>query len=164
MTASVLRVVSWRMTFTGIRVRLTAAALLSAGLSGCLGYDGVINRGAVFDQRRVEQVKPGTPAPQVLQTLGTPSTTSTVGGDAWYYVSQRTERDLAFMPPKITDQHVVAVYFDKEKKVKRIADYGLEDGKPIDFVSRQTPTAGAESNLVRSMMGAMANISSLSPF
>ncbi len=78
--------------------------------------------------------------------------------------SQRTERDLAFMPPKITDQHVVAVYFDKDKKVKRIADYGLEDGKPIDFVTRQTPTAGAESNLVRSMMGAMSSISSLSPF
>jgi outer membrane protein assembly factor BamE (lipoprotein component of BamABCDE complex) len=68
------------------------------------------------------------------------------------------------MPAKITDHHVVAVYFDKEKKVKRIADYGLEDGKPIDFVTRQTPTAGAESNLVRSMMGAMSNISSLSPF
>lgn len=164
MTASVLRVVSRRMAFTGIRVRLTAAALLSVGLSGCLGYDGVINRGAVFDQRRVEQVKPGTPAPQVLQTLGTPSTTSTVGGDAWYYVSQRTESELAFTQPKVIDQHVVAVYFDKEKKVKRIADYGLEDGKPIDFVTRQTPTAGGESNLVRSMMNAVSNISSLSPF
>lgn len=164
MTAFVLRVVSRRVTFADIGVRLTAAAVLAAGLSGCLGYDGVINRGAVFEQRKVEQVKPGTPAPQVLQTLGTPSTTSTVGGDAWYYVSQRTERQLAFMQPKVTDQHVVAVYFDKTKKVQRIADYGLEDGKPIDFSTRATPTAGAETNLVRSMMGAVSSISSLSPF
>ncbi len=164
MTALVLRVVSRRMAFTDIGVRLTAAVMLAAGLSGCLGYDGVVNRGAVFDQRRVEQVKPGTPAPQVLQTLGTPSTTSTVGGDAWYYVSQRTERQLAFMQPKVTDQHVVAVYFDKAKKVQRIADYGLEDGKPIDFNTRATPTAGAESNLVRGMLSAVSNISGVWPF
>ncbi|MGA8171973.1 MAG: outer membrane protein assembly factor BamE [Methylocystis sp.] len=164
MTAFVTGVVPRRKAIADIGARLAVAALLSTGLSGCLGYDGVINRGSVFDQRRVEQVKPGTPAPQVLQTLGTPSTTSTVGGDAWYYVSQRTERQLAFMQEKVTDQHVLAVYFDKEKKVQRIADYGLEDGKPIDFNTRATPTAGSETNLVRSMLNAASNISSLSPF
>ena len=96
----------------------------------------------MLDQRRMAQVKPGMPAAQALQTLGTPSATSTVGGDAWYYVSQRTERQLAFMPEKITDQHVLAVYFDKERKIQRIADYSLRDGKLIDFNTRQTPTPG----------------------
>jgi len=144
---------------------LVGVLTLGSALSGCVGYEGDFDRGYQIDEETLSQVKVGsTTKPQALALLGTPSTTSTVGGDAWYYVSQRTERDLAFMPAKITDQHVVAVYFDKEKKVKRIADYGLEDGKPIDFVTRQTPTAGAESNLVRSMMGAMSNISSLSPF
>jgi outer membrane protein assembly factor BamE (lipoprotein component of BamABCDE complex) len=133
-------------------LRFAAALGLSASLSGCLGYEGVINRGAVVDARRVAQVKPGMPAPQVLQVLGTPSTTSTVGGDAWYYVSQRVERSLAFMPQQITDQHVLAVYFDKSKKVTRVADYGMEDGKPVDFLSRTTPVAGPEYHLLSSML------------
>ncbi len=164
MTASVSRVVSWRVALARGGARLASAAVLAASLSGCLGYDGVINRGAMLDQRRMAQVKPGMPAAQALQTLGTPSATSTVGGDAWYYVSQRTERQLAFMPEKITDQHVLAVYFDKERKIQRIADYSLRDGKLIDFNTRQTPTPGAESNLVRAMMGAVSSVSSLSPF
>ncbi len=133
-------------------VRLAAACGVALALSGCLGYEGVINRGAVIDQRKVMQVKPGMTAPQVLTALGTPSTTSTVGGEAWYYVSQRIERSLAFMPQKITDQHVLAVYFDKNKKVTRVADYGMEDGKPIDFLSRTTPVAGPEYHLLQGLL------------
>ena len=135
-------------------LRVAFGALAAASLAGCIGYDGVVNRGAVVDQRKMAQVKPGMPAPQVLTTLGTPSTTSTIGGDAWYYVSQRTERQLAFMNPRITDQHVLAIYFDREKKIQRIADYGLEDGKVINFQSRSTPTVGSDANFVRGMLTA----------
>lgn len=131
---------------------LVAICGLVVTLGGCLGYDGTVTRGAVVEPRKSAQIKPGMAAPEVLQTLGTPSTTSTVGGDAWYYVSQRVERELAFMPQKITDQHVFAVYFDKSKKVQRIADYGLEDGKPIDFLSRTTPNAAAEYHLLSNML------------
>ncbi|MGJ0510095.1 MAG: outer membrane protein assembly factor BamE [Methylocystis sp.] len=133
-------------------VRIAAAVGLAAALSGCLGYDGVINRGAIIDQRKAEQVKPGMAAPQVMQILGTPSTTSTIGGDAWYYVSQRLERSMAFMPQNITDQRVMAVYFDKSRKVVRVADYGLEDGKPVDFLSRTTPVAGPDYHLIQSLL------------
>jgi len=97
------------------------------------------------------------PAQQALSILGTPSTTSTVGGDAWYYVSQRMERPLAFMQPKVTDQRVLALYFDKDKKIQRIADYGMEDGKVINFQSRTTPIAGGDAGLVRSMLAATAS-------
>ncbi|HEY8261748.1 MAG TPA: outer membrane protein assembly factor BamE [Methylosinus sp.] len=128
-----------------------AAAALAASLAGCLGYDGVINRGAVIEERKAAQVKVGMPAPQVLALLGTPSTTSTVGGDAWYYFSQRLERSLAFMPQEVKDQRIYAVYFDKSKNVQRIADYGLQDGKVVDFITRTTPTAGADFQFLRSM-------------
>jgi outer membrane protein assembly factor BamE (lipoprotein component of BamABCDE complex) len=146
-----MRIFSERSAFRvfGLGCAVVGAALT---LAGCLGYDGVINRGAMLDTRRITQVKPGMAAPQVLAAIGTPSTTSTVGGDAWYYVSQRTERSLAFMPQQITDQHVFAVYFDKSKKVTRIADYGLEDGKAVDFLSRTTPTAGAEQKFLQNML------------
>jgi outer membrane protein assembly factor BamE (lipoprotein component of BamABCDE complex) len=130
---------------------LAAAALLSMSLAGCLGYDGEITRGYVVDSRSLEQIKIGSSAEQVLVVLGTPSTTSTVGGSAWYYVSQKVDRTFAFSPQQVTDQKVVAVYFTADKKVERVANYGLENGKVIDFVTRTTPTGGAEQGFLKNL-------------
>ncbi len=134
------------------RLPAMAALGLSLALGGCLGYDGDMMRGYVIDAKAMDQVRVGASAEQVLVVMGTPSTTSTVGGDAWYYISQKTERSLAFMQPKVTDQRIFSIYFDKNKKVQRVANYGLQDGRVIDFVTRTTPTAGAESSFVRNML------------
>jgi outer membrane protein assembly factor BamE (lipoprotein component of BamABCDE complex) len=131
--------------------KLSLLAILALGLSGCLGYDGQVIHGYQLDPRAAEQVKAGDSAEHILVLLGSPTTTSTVGGDAWYYVTQVTDRSLQFLHPKVTDQRVFAVYFTKDKKVSRVANYGMEDGKVIDFVSRTTPTAGAESTFLKGM-------------
>jgi outer membrane protein assembly factor BamE (lipoprotein component of BamABCDE complex) len=131
-------------------VRLVAAATVALSLAGCLGYDGEVQRGYVVDSQALAAVTPGTPAEKVLQDLGTPSTTSTVGGDAWYYISQKVDRSMAFAPNQVTDQHVVAVYFSN-KKVTRVANYGLEDGKVVDMISRTTPTGGAEQGFLKNL-------------
>ncbi len=52
------------------------------------------------------------------------------------------------MPTTITDQRVVAIYFDRNRRVERVASYGIKDGKIFDFVSRTTPTAGSDYNLL----------------
>ena len=80
--------------------------------------------------------------------LGTPSTVATVSGETFYYISQRAEQKLAFMAQQVTNQRVIAVYFDKSRRVARLANYGLKDGKVFDFVSRTTPTAGVELNYI----------------
>lgn len=133
-------------------VRLAGAFVLALSLGGCLGYDGSVQHGYVIDSRTLEQVKVGASAEQVLTILGTPSTTSTVGSEAWYYITQRTERTVQFMEPKIVDQRVVAIYFNKGKRVERVANYGLEDGKVVDFVSRTTPTGGTESSFIQNAL------------
>ena len=43
---------------------------------------------------------------------------------------------------------MIAVYFDKNRRVQRLANYGLKDGKVFDFISRTTPTSGTELNYV----------------
>ena len=63
---------------------LAGAALLAFSLGGCLGNDGVNYRGYVVDAKTMDQVRNGASAEQVLVVMGTPSTTSTIGGDAWY--------------------------------------------------------------------------------
>jgi outer membrane protein assembly factor BamE (lipoprotein component of BamABCDE complex) len=134
-------------------VVLAGVAWLGATLGGCIGYDGDFDRGYQVDEDSLGKVKVGATSKQeALALLGTPSTTSTIGGDAWYYIGQKMERSLAFMPAKMTDQNVLAIYFDKDGKVDRIANYGIKDGKLFDFVSRTTPTGGQEPNFLRNMM------------
>ena len=130
---------------------LIVIGLAPLSLGGCLGYDGEIQHGYQLDQTAAADVKPGQTAEQVLVTLGSPSTTSTVGGDAWYYISQKTDRSIAFMQPKIVDQRIYAVYFDKGKKVSRIANYGMRDGKVINFAANETPTVGADSGMLKGL-------------
>jgi outer membrane protein assembly factor BamE (lipoprotein component of BamABCDE complex) len=131
---------------------LAGISVIGLLLSGCLGYDGDIQHGYQMDPTVISQLRVGEPAQQVLVSLGTPSTTSTVGGDAWYYFSQHTVRRAAFLSPTVTDQRILAVYFDHDKKVVRIANYGLKDGKIFDFLSRTTPTGGNEENFLRSAL------------
>ena len=145
-----------------VRRRATLALALCAalGVGGCLGYEGDFARGYQVDQDTLSQVKVGaTTKPEALTLLGTPSTTSTVGGDAWYYIGQQMKQTLSFMPVQMTDQHVVAVYFDKNGKVERIANYGMKDGKVFDFVSRTTPTGGSEPDFLKNVMGGLFKFS-----
>ena len=137
-------------------VAVAGAALIAASLAGCLGYEGDFDRGYQIDQQSLSQVQVGqTTKPQALTLLGTPSTTSTVGGDAWYYIGQKMHRAFEFMPAEMVDQHVLAIYFDKNAKVARIANYGLKDGKVFDFVSRTTPTGGQEPDFLRNILSGL---------
>jgi outer membrane protein assembly factor BamE (lipoprotein component of BamABCDE complex) len=135
----------------GLSVRpaaLLVAAALGMPLAGC-GTDyftQVYQRGYVYQEGSLEQIPIGSSQEQVLIVLGTPSTVATVSGEAFYYITQRAEQQMAFMTPKVTNQRVVAVYFDKNRRVERLANYAMKDGKIFDFVSRTTPTSGAELN------------------
>jgi outer membrane protein assembly factor BamE (lipoprotein component of BamABCDE complex) len=128
----------------GIRAA-PAALLLASGLAltGCGGFTENFQHGYVLQEGALEQIPIGATQEQVLIVLGTPSTVATVSGETFYYISQRSQR-TAFMPQKETDRRVVAVYFDKSRRVQRLANYGLQDGKVFDFVSRTTPTSGVE--------------------
>jgi len=135
---------------------LAGVVTLGAALCGCIGYNGDFDRGYQVDEQSLDKVKIGeTTKPEALALLGTPSTTSTIGGDAWYYIGQKMTRSLAFMPAKLTDQNVLAIYFDKNGKVSRIANYGMKDGKLFDFVSRTTPTGGQEPDFLRNIMSGL---------
>jgi outer membrane protein assembly factor BamE (lipoprotein component of BamABCDE complex) len=126
------------------------AALALAGCSG-VGLSEDFQRGYVLQEGALEQIPIGATQEQVLIVLGTPSTVATVNGDAFYYISQKTHRGAAFMPQHVVDQRVIAVYFNKDRRVTRLANYGIKDGKVFDFISRTTPTGGAELSLLGNM-------------
>ena len=132
------------------RVALAFAAALM--LSACSNFGETLQRGYVLPEGALEQIPVGSSQEQVLIVLGTPSTVATVNGEAFYYISQKAERSVAFMPHEVVDQRVVAVYFDKERRVERLANYGLKDGKVFDFLSQTTPTGGQELSYLRKLM------------
>jgi outer membrane protein assembly factor BamE (lipoprotein component of BamABCDE complex) len=136
--------------------RVAAVLAISFLAAGC--FASTYQRGYVFDQASLDQVPVGASQEQVLLVLGTPSTIATVSGEAFYYISQRTEQKAAFLNPQVVDQRVLAVYFDKDRRVARIANYGVQDGKIFDFVSRTTPTGGEELSLLRQIFGNLLGI------
>jgi outer membrane protein assembly factor BamE (lipoprotein component of BamABCDE complex) len=145
----------------GIAVRLSRSRLASAVagtraaaamilvallLGGC--FSETYRKGYIVPDGALEQIPIGSTQEQVLLVLGTPSTVATVTGEAYYYISQRAERPIGFLPAQVTDQRVIAVYFDKKRRVERLADYGMKDGKIFDFVSRTTPTSGKDTGFI----------------
>ena len=125
------------------RWRVAAAALLvSAALTACTGEQ--FQKGYILPPGALEQIPIGASQDQVLIVMGTPSTVATLSGEVFYYISQRSERKVAFMQQQVIDQRVIAIYFDKNRTVQRVANYGLQDGKIFDFISRTTPTSGQE--------------------
>ena len=127
----------WR----GLR-SVAAVALVCALLGACAGEQ--FQKGYILPPGALEQIPIGASQDQVLIVMGTPSTVATLNGEVFYYISQRSERKVAFMNQQVVDQRVIAIYFDKNRQVQRLANYGLQDGKIFDFISRTTPTSGQE--------------------
>jgi outer membrane protein assembly factor BamE (lipoprotein component of BamABCDE complex) len=127
------------------------AAVVALGLllGGC--FSETYQRGYIVPDGALEQIPIGSTQEQVLIVMGTPSTVATVSGEAFYYISQRAERPIGFMQQRVVDQRVVAVYFDKNRRVERLANYGMQDGRVFDFVTRTTPTGGKDFAYLNAM-------------
>jgi outer membrane protein assembly factor BamE (lipoprotein component of BamABCDE complex) len=126
-----------------------AAISIALALSACAS--DIIKHGHVFTDEDLAQVKEGMSRDQVMLALGTPDTKSTVDQKAFYYISTTTKRSAAFLNPSIVDRRVVAVYFSQKDTVQRVANYGLKDGRVIDFVTSTTPSRGSEDGLLKEL-------------
>ena len=146
---------SGRLCATRLGMTLAAVLALSIPLAGC--FSETYQKGYIVPEGALEQIPIGASQEQVLIVLGTPSTVATVSGEAFYYISQRSERTIAFMQQEVVDQRVIAVYFDKNRRVERLANYGIKDGRLFDFVSRTTPTSGADLSLLNGLFRIIAD-------
>lgn len=134
---------------------LALSILAAAALAGCISQTH--HRGYILSEMALEQVPVGASRDQVLIALGTPSTTASFSNEVFYYISQKAHRPVAFMNPRIVDQRVLAIYFDEDDQVERIANYGLKDGRVFDFVSRTTPTGGSDFSFISQILQAAVN-------
>lgn len=140
------------MNFKASAVILPLLAALPLG--GCFTTN--YTHGHVITGDMLNQVQVGSSREQVELVLGSPSTTSSLAGDAYYYISQKTAT-TAFLKPSIVEQRVVAVYFDEDGFVKDLGNYTLEDGKIVDIVTRKTRTGGADYGFLTQILRGATN-------
>ena len=135
---------------------LVPVLAVSLALSACTAV--VSQRGYVPDPAAVASITVGADTkPTVAQKLGNPSTVATFGGDVWYYISAREEQS-AFFAPVVTDRKILAVEFTPEGQVANIRTYGLQDGRVVNFVSRETPTRGKELTILQQLFNAVPGV------
>ncbi len=89
---------------------------------------------------------------EVLQKLGTPSTQSNFGDEAWYYISTNKEA-IAFLKPKITKQQVTRIVFDSNGVVEKIDNYDQKDSQEIKIAKKITPTEGHSLGFFEQILG-----------
>jgi outer membrane protein assembly factor BamE (lipoprotein component of BamABCDE complex) len=132
-----------------------AAVLLAAGLLSACGAQ-IDRHGHVFIDVDVNSIQPGMTKEQVAAVLGSPDTTSTIAGEAYYYIST-TQKTVAFLKAREIDRQVVAVYFGGGESVQQVAHYGLKDGIVVNYLKDETPARGKDITFIEQIFGNFAN-------
>lgn len=113
----------------------------------------VDQRGHVVDEDMTAKLHIGSTTKQeIMQTFGSPSSTSTFGEETWYYIQQR-KVGQAFLRPEITEQKVTQITFDSSGVVKTVNGYGLDDKVDVAIVGKQTPTEGHSLGFFEQTLG-----------
>jgi outer membrane protein assembly factor BamE (lipoprotein component of BamABCDE complex) len=140
-----------------VRATLPAFVALALGAAMLAACGAQIDRhGHVFIDVDLQQIQPGMSKDQVANVLGSPDTTSTIGGDAYYYIST-TQKTVAFLKPYEIDRQVVAVYFNSGQTVQQVAHYGLKDGIVVNYYKGETPARGKDLTLLEQLFGNLSN-------
>ena len=127
----------------------TGAIVAAVSLAACAPT--IIKHGHQFQDNDVQNVQTGMSQGQVQGVLGSPTTTATVGaGQAFYYISS-TQKQTAFFAPEETDRKVLAIYFSKLGAVERVGQYGLQDGKVINYSSSQTADPARDEGVIKQL-------------
>ncbi len=135
-------------------------AVLGLALTACEPIK--TNQGYRLDPEQLAQIEAGvTNKDSVQAIMGSPSSIATfqTEGDAWYYISSKTEH-LAFFAKEVKERDIVIVKFDINDVVAEIKDLNKEDGQEIEIVERETPTGGRKLGLLEQIFGNLGRFNS----
>ena len=95
---------------------------------------------------------------RVAELVGSPSSDSLRGQDAWYYLAARQET-IAFKAPKTTDRQLVAISFNSEGTVTTIERFPMQDGRVITLSRRVTDQQTKGVSFLRQAFGNIGRLS-----
>lgn len=144
------------------RVRQTLlGTAVAAALLACAPV--IDNRGYIFDESQIETLQKGvTQMDTVRESFGSPSTVTSMNGNAYYYIYARFVTE-SYRAPEEVARKVLAIYFDSDKRVRDYAVYGLEDGIIVPIVQRTTLTQGQELSIIEQLFGNLGRFGDEAP-
>lgn len=130
---------------------LAVAGVILSLAAGCSARQST--RGNLPTADQVELITLGVHGREDVRTvLGAPSVVSTFDGNIWYYVGLRTSQ-YAFFAPDVIEQQVLIVRFAGDGPVNKISRLDKSDGREVEIVDRETPSAGRELGLLEQLFG-----------
>lgn len=117
--------------------------------------DSTVSRGYNYDKLKESKalLSEGTLTKQYIsQLLGSPSATSDFGGERWYYINSKM-RTVAFLPPKLVDQTVLAIAFDDSGMAVDIKEYSKADARKLEISKDYTKTEGHSVTIIQQLLG-----------
>lgn len=131
------------------KIILTLLACSSLSVAACAPVHNT--NGVFLTSDDVAQLQPGVSRAQVLQSLGTPSTTAVFDDNTWYYVGQKTEK-RAFFDAKVTDRKVYELKFAEDGTLASIQEVE-SDAVDVPIVRKKTPTSGHDLTAAQQLLG-----------
>ena len=140
-------------TVSGSFAAIAAIAVVLAGCSsGGVQLVSQRTQGYEISEAAMQQIRPGQSQELVTIVLGSPQSTNTFGDQSAYYYVETKVQQTAFGMTSIKSRTVLAIYFDKNKKVIDKAVYTAADGKVIAVESRRTPSFGEDRTFVQQIL------------
>jgi outer membrane protein assembly factor BamE (lipoprotein component of BamABCDE complex) len=112
-------------------------------------------QGYSLKQEQIAQIVPGQSQDLVTIVLGSPQTTNSFGDETAYYYIETKIDETAFGMEMIKERTVLAVYFDKNRRVIDKAIYSAKDGRVIQIESRKTPSYGEDRTFIESILSSI---------
>jgi outer membrane protein assembly factor BamE (lipoprotein component of BamABCDE complex) len=136
---------------------IAAALVLVPALAACnsLALTTQRTQGYVLKDEQIAQIRPGQSQDLVTIVLGSPQTTNSFGDETAYYYIQTKVETTAFGLDMVKERTVLAIYFDKNKRVVDKAVYGTKDGRVFPIESRRTPSFGQDRNFLESILASI---------
>ncbi|UWQ17104.1 outer membrane protein assembly factor BamE [Jannaschia sp. M317] len=131
-------------------LRFAAAAFLSVGLTACAAT--FRDHGYVPSEADLQSLIVGVDTRDTVEaSVGRPSATGVLRGDAWYFVQSRV-RNFGWRAPQTIERELVAISFAPDGTVENIERFGLEDGKVVTLSRRITKTTIKEFGLIQQIV------------
>lgn len=108
----------------------------------------VNTHGQIVSQARIEALQPNLHSKRdVMQILGSPSTTSTFDGNTWIYLTETTvSRPLN--PNQLAERELLILTFNDDDILTKVSQKDEQSGQAITPSARSTKTQGESLGII----------------
>ncbi len=89
---------------------------------------------------------------EIIELIGTPTVVPDYSKDTWYYI-QRSIARRAWASPKVIEQRIVKIIFNKDDSVREVIVLNDSHISEIETISEYTKTYGTEKNGLQKFIG-----------